>query len=62
MTDTACSTSATHDAIRRAILEKTERDCCSVKTARAALVRDGYYHADGTLTPEYGGAQRKTPV
>jgi hypothetical protein len=56
-------------AIKRLIWEYTDKHTQSPEAARAALVKEGIYAADGELMPQFGGpglkatrgAKRKRP-
>ncbi len=41
--------------ILAAISDETKRATVSKETARAALIAEGIYDAEGKLTPEFGG-------
>jgi len=45
--------------ILEAIAERTARAMESKETARAFLIKEGIYDAEGRLRPEYGGRPRK---
>jgi hypothetical protein len=44
-----------YSAIKRLIAEYTEEHTRTPEAARAALIREGTYTADGELMPEFGG-------
>ena len=43
------------EKIKRLIRDHTKAATVSRETARASLIADGFYTADGKLKPEYGG-------
>lgn len=47
-------------AIRRLIQEYTKEHTKSPEAARAALIREGIYTAEGELMPQFGGPQPAT--
>jgi len=46
-------------AIKRLIREYTQEHTKSPEAARAALIREGIYTADGELMPQFGGPKLK---
>lgn len=48
-----------HSAIKRLIKEYTKKHTKNPEAARAALIREGIYTADGELMLEFGGPTGK---
>lgn len=46
-------------AIKKMIALHTKTVTASKKTARASLIKDGFYTSDGKLKPEYGGTTKR---